>query len=272
MKSVSSSWSWWQQHISKKLGQGHVSHCAACRLLLTTVCKHLGTEETSCWTVGREMLPHSHLIYISICSTALGLLCHIQRFKMRQIFSTQERSGLQAGQSSTQTLPLRSHAVAAQTQYVVQHWRVEIFMAWKRHLDGAYVALKPVCTLLHPWCLSRCADNQFIDTNAPPHHRRCRLLNWELITNSMVSWAAFVNDTLFTDNDFQKCSWAHAVISITGSCLFLMQSCLKAQRSQIFSHVLCTQRWLQTLWMFWWYYVQLIMKYSKSLQFYNEEL
>lgn len=39
----------------------------------------------------------------------------------------------------------------------------------------------------------------------------------------------------FADNCFQKCSWGHAVISTTKLCLFLMQCCLRAQRSQLFS-------------------------------------
>ena len=51
------------------LGQVHASP-----LLLTTVCKHLGTEETSCWTSGRGMLSHSCLMEDSSCSAALGLM------------------------------------------------------------------------------------------------------------------------------------------------------------------------------------------------------
>ena len=36
--------------------------------------------------------------------------------------------------------------------------------------------------------------------------------------------------TVLTDNDFWKCSWAHAVIFMTESWLFLVQCCLWAQR------------------------------------------
>ena len=44
----------------------------------------------------------------------------------------------------------------------------------------------------------------------------------------MVRWP------VFTDNDFLKCSWAHAVISMRESCLFLMQCCLRARKSDLF--------------------------------------
>jgi len=63
---------------------------------------------------------------------------------------------------------------------------------------------------------------------------------------------------LGSQNYFWRCSWSHVVISVTESCLFLMQCCLKAwgsQTSRIFGLVPCTQRSLQSLWIFWWYYV-----------------
>ena len=41
--------------------------------------------------------------------------------------------------------------------------------------------------------------------------------------------------TVFTDNGFLKCSWAHVVISFIQSCWFLMQCCLRDQRSRAFS-------------------------------------
>jgi len=36
--------------------------------------------------------------------------------------------------------------------------------------------------------------------------------------------------TVFSDNDFWKCSWAHVEVSMTDSCLFLMQCCLRAPK------------------------------------------
>ena len=55
-KNICSFWLWWQQHISKKLEQGDVYHCVSSRHLLTTVCKHLGGEETSFWSLKWGML------------------------------------------------------------------------------------------------------------------------------------------------------------------------------------------------------------------------
>ncbi len=77
----------WHQHISRKLGQGHVYHCVPSPLLFITVCKRLGTEETSCSSLGIGMLSHSCLIQASSCSTVLGLLCRIFLFMTRQMFS-----------------------------------------------------------------------------------------------------------------------------------------------------------------------------------------
>ena len=85
----------------------HKYHCVASLFLLMTVCKHLGIEETSCWTFGRGMLLHSCLISDSSCSTVLDLLHQILNFMMLQMYSVGVMSGLQAGQSSTKALQLR---------------------------------------------------------------------------------------------------------------------------------------------------------------------
>ena len=53
---------------------------------------------------------------------------------------------------------------------------------------------------------------------------------WGFMLQLMKQWW-----TLFTDGGFQKCSTARAVIPVTESCLFLMQRCLRAWRSQSFS-------------------------------------
>lgn len=76
-------------------------------LLLTAVCKHLGTEETSCWSFSeRGMLSHSCLVLDSNCSKVLGLLCCIFCFKLWQILSVYERFELQAGKEETRSLLL----------------------------------------------------------------------------------------------------------------------------------------------------------------------
>jgi len=76
----------------EKVGTGpHLPQCTS-PLLLTTVCKHLETEETCCWTFWKS------------------LLCRVLHFMMYQMFSVGENSELQTGQSITRTILLRSHA------------------------------------------------------------------------------------------------------------------------------------------------------------------
>ncbi len=119
-------------------GQGHVYHCVASPLLFITVCKRLGTEETSCSGLGIGMLSHSCLLQASSCSTVLGLLCRIFLFMMRQMFSMGERSGLQAGHFSTRLL-LRSHDVVidAVCDLALSCWKMQ-GLPWKRRrLDGS---------------------------------------------------------------------------------------------------------------------------------------
>ncbi len=130
----------WHQHISKKLGQGHVYHCVASPLLFITVCKRLGTEETSCSSLGIGMLSHSCLIQTSSCSTVLGLLCRIFLFMMRQMFSMGERSGLQAGHFSTRILLLRSHDVVidALCGLALSCWTMQGLL-WKRWRLGGSI-------------------------------------------------------------------------------------------------------------------------------------
>jgi len=59
MKNVSSSEIWWQQRILKKYGQGHV--------LLTSVCKHLGAEETRCGVLGDKCQIFSQILKLDGC-------------------------------------------------------------------------------------------------------------------------------------------------------------------------------------------------------------
>ncbi len=106
---------------------------------------------------------------------------------MCQMFSIGERSGLQAGQYSTRTLLLRSHAVvtAAVCGFALSCWNTQ-GLPWNRcHLEGsiccsktfiylsAFIVPSKTCKLPIPY--------------APPYHQRCWLLNWMLITHWKVS-------------------------------------------------------------------------------------
>ncbi len=122
----------------KKVGTRPCLPLCGIPLLFITVCKRLGTEETSCSSLGIGMLSHSCLIQASSCSTVLGLLCRIFLFMMRQMFSMGERSGLQAGHFSTWIL-LRSHDVVidAVCGLALSCWKMQ-GLPWKRRrLDGS---------------------------------------------------------------------------------------------------------------------------------------
>ena len=78
-------------HISKKLGQGHVYHCVTSLFLLMTMRSSYSS---------------------SFESTILPILVLNMSFLSYFIF----RSGLQAGQTSTRTLLLRSNAVVTHAE------------------------------------------------------------------------------------------------------------------------------------------------------------
>ncbi len=63
---------------------------------------------------------------------------------MRQMFSIGERSGLQAGQFSTRTLLLRSHAVviAAVCGFALSCWNTQGLPWNRRHLEGSICCSK----------------------------------------------------------------------------------------------------------------------------------
>lgn len=64
-----------------KLKWGHVCHGAAFRFLLKTLCKCPLTEETSCWSFGREMWSLLQCYRILILTFFFAYFC----FKMHQI-------------------------------------------------------------------------------------------------------------------------------------------------------------------------------------------
>lgn len=96
----------------------YVYHCVTSPFLLTTL-KCLGTEDTNGWSFVGGIFSHSCLMYDFRPSTVRGVRCHILRFIMRHAFPMDCRSGLQADQSSTNTLLLRSHAVVTRTECVL---------------------------------------------------------------------------------------------------------------------------------------------------------
>lgn len=148
------------------------SHDIASALLLTTVCRLLGTEETSCRSFGRGMLYHFCLIQDSyFCH-----LCHV--FQDAPDIVTWWKVTW-----STWTLLLQSHALIIDAVYVLaltcwNMWGIP----WKWcSLDRSICCSKTWIfsqIFQHWWSLSRGASCPFQrHERSPLHHQRCRLLN-----------------------------------------------------------------------------------------------
>ena len=82
-------------HLTRKLGQGHVYHCAALPTLLITAYKLGGTEEQFF-----DLWERNVLMFLFLCDTLSQLLnspgSSVLHF-MHQVFSVSESSGLLAG-------------------------------------------------------------------------------------------------------------------------------------------------------------------------------
>ena len=99
---------WCLQHTQRKLGQRHVYHWVTSPFILITLCNDLGTEDIKYCSFASGIFAHSCCIQDLSCSTVHGrrhlIPLHVAGY-------VGDRSGLQAGHSSTCTLCLRSHAV-----------------------------------------------------------------------------------------------------------------------------------------------------------------
>ncbi len=90
------------------------------------------------------ILSHSSCKQVLRWATVRGLRCRILRFKMRHTFSIGDRSGLQAGQSSTRTLFLRSQdfVMCAECGFALSCWNMH-GRPWKRCLlEGSILCSK----------------------------------------------------------------------------------------------------------------------------------
>ncbi len=116
---------------------------------------------------------------------------------MHQMFSIGERSGLQAGQFSTQTLLLRSHAVviAAVCGFALSCWNTQ-GLPWNRHrLEGSICCSKTFIPFSIHSAFQNMQAAHTVCTYAPPYHQKCWLLNWTLITRWKVSLLFSPEDT-----------------------------------------------------------------------------
>ena len=99
-------WNWCLQYTQNMLWQRHVYHWVTktSPFLLITLCNLLGTEDINYCRFASGIFSHSWCIQDLSCSTFCSHCCLILLFMMRHTFSIGDRSGLQAGQSSTRTL------------------------------------------------------------------------------------------------------------------------------------------------------------------------
>ncbi len=106
---------------------------------ITTLKRRLGTEDTKWWSVSGVILSHSSCKQVLRWATVWGLRC-----QMRHTFSIGDRSGLQAGQSSTHTLFLRSQdfVMCAECGFALSCWNMHV-RPWKRCLlEGSILCSK----------------------------------------------------------------------------------------------------------------------------------
>ncbi len=130
----------------------------------------------SFWSCGVGIWSHSCLIWVSSCWRVRGRLWRIFRLMMGHMFSIGERSGLQAGQFSTRTLLLWSHAVviAAVCGFALSCWNTHC-------LEGSICCSKTFVYLsAFIVAFQNMQAAHTIFTYAPPYHQRCWLLNWTL--------------------------------------------------------------------------------------------
>ncbi len=131
----------------KIVALGHVYHGVVSPLLFKTVWRHLGIE---LWVSGGLVLEFGPFLP----DIGFQLLVIFDLFfclMMFKKFSIGERSGLQAGQFSTRTLLLRSHAVviAAVCGFVLPCWNTQ-GLPWKRRrLERSICCSKIYITFQH---------------------------------------------------------------------------------------------------------------------------
>ncbi len=130
---------WCLLQVSKKLGRGYVYHGVASPLLFKTAWISLGIEVMSFWSFVFRIWSHSCLIQVYSCWRVHGRLWHIFCIMIHQMFTIREISGLQAGQFSTRSLILWSHAVAiaAVCGFALSCWNTQGLPWYRRRPEGS---------------------------------------------------------------------------------------------------------------------------------------
>ncbi len=140
--------------------------CLPSPLLFKTVWRRLGIEVMSLWSFGFGIWSHSCLIGFQLLKSSWSSLTYLT---MHQMFSIGKRSGQKAGQFSTRTLLLWSHAVAiaAVCGFALSCWN-------RRHLEGsiccskafiylsAFIVPSKTCKLPIPYALMQLIPSEML--------------------------------------------------------------------------------------------------------------
>ncbi len=152
--------------------------------LFTTLKRRLGTEDTKWWSVSGVILSHSSCKQVLRWATVRGLRCRILHFKMRHTFSIGDRSGLQAGQSSTRTLFLRSQdfVMCAECGFALSCWNMHMKYEILQHivLQNLYVLFSI------NGAITEVQVTFAKGTDTTPYHDRPWLLDLLLVTVWMI--------------------------------------------------------------------------------------
>ncbi len=160
--------------------------------LFTTLKRRLGTEDTKWWSVSGVILSHSSCKQVLRWATVWGLRCRILRFKMRHTFSIGDRSGLQAGQSSTRTLFFRSQdfVMCAECSFALSCWNMH-GRPWKRclhlHAKRQHIVPQNLYVLFSiNGAITEVQVTFAKGTDTTPYHDRPWLLDLLLVTVWMI--------------------------------------------------------------------------------------
>ncbi len=202
--------------------------------LFTTLKRRLGTEDTKWWSVSGVILSHSSCKQVLRWATVRGLRCCILRFKMRHTFSIGDRSGLQAGQSSTRTLFLRSQdfVMCAECGFALSCWNMhgrpwKRLSSWRQHivLQNLYVlfSINGAITEVQVTFAKGHWHN--------PYHDRPWLLDLLLVTVWMILFffGPSTRRPFLPKNTWNTDSSDH---STRFHCVMVHPRCLRAQRSR----------------------------------------
>ncbi len=183
--------------------------------LFTTLKRRLGTEDTKWWSVSGVILSHSSCKQVLRWATVRGLRCRILRFKMRHTFSIGDRSGLQAGQSSTRTLFLRSQdfVMCAECGFALSCWNMH-GRPWKRCLlEGSIL-----CSKISMYFSALMVPSQ-----------KCKLPLPRALTQPHSSLVRSTRRPFLPKNTWNTDSSDH---STRFHCVMVHPRCLRAQRSR----------------------------------------